>query len=349
MAALSFESAYRDIKRGEIAPVYYLTGDADLLKDDFVTAVVDAALDPAGRDFNLDVRSAGDLDAPALHTLVDTVPLLSERRVVVIRNLEQWRKNAKPWDALRRYVARPSPSTVLVLVHGAGEAPDAALTRSGVQVDVPAPGPAALRRWLAHRARRTGIELEDGAMEHLIRAVGPELGHLAAELEKLAAAVGADRAVGVADVAQLVGVNHGETVEDWVEAVLARDVERALRLTDVVLPQAGVTAVRMIIALGTELVGLRLARALADEGLAGARLERAVLDQLRGARPAGGRNWERQAKSWATAALRWSAAEVDRALRTAYDADRALKSTMVSDDHATLRTLLLALEVREAA
>jgi DNA polymerase-3 subunit delta len=350
MAALSFESAYRDVKRGDIAPVYYLTGDADLLKDDLVALVIDAALDPVTRDFNLDVRFAGDLDAPTLGSLVDTLPVLSQRRVVVIKSLEQWRKNSKPWEALRRYVERPSPSTVLVLVHGAGETPEPALTDRATQVDVQTPGREALLRWVEQRARGMGMALEPDAVEHLVRSVGPDLGRLATELEKLAAAIGADRVVGVADVVELVGVNRGETVDDWVEAVLARDPGRALHLTDVVMPQAGVTAVRMVMALGTELVGVRLARALADQGLAGPRLERAVFDQLRQARPVGvGSSWESKARDWAAAAQRWAAGDLDRALRAAYDADRALKATTVSDDRAALRTLLLALEVREAA
>lgn len=349
MGPSTFESVHRSVKRGEIAPVYYLTGDADLLKDDLVAAIVDAALDPAARDFNLDVRAAGDLDPAALQTLVDTVPVLAHRRVVVIKALEHWRKNARTWDALRHYLSRPSPTTVLILVHGAGEQPDPALTRAGTHVDVPVPGPDALRRWVAARARRAGIEIEPQAIEHLVRAVGPDLAHLGTELEKLAAAVGAERPVTAAEVAQLVGVNRGETVEDWVEAVVARDGVRALQLTDVVLPQAGVTAVRLLTALGTELVGIRLARALADGGLVGARLERAVLDQIRRVRPVGGRNWEAQARAWASAAPRWTTAELDQAIRAAYEADRALKSTTVSDDRGTLRSMLLTLSVGKAA
>jgi DNA polymerase-3 subunit delta len=349
MGPSRFESAYRNVRQGEVVPVYYLTGDADVLKDDLITAIVEATIEPSTRDFNLDSRSAGDLDAPGLQTLVDTLPVLAQRRVVVIRNLEQWRKNAKTWDALRSYVARPAPSTVLVLVHGAGESPDVGLARASLHVDVETPGPAVLRRWVDHRAQRAGVHLEQPALEHLVRAVGPDLAHLATELEKLAAAKGNDAPVTADEVAQLVGVNRGETVEDWVEAVIARDLPRALGLTDAVLPQAGVTAVRMVIALGAELVGVRMARALADGGLSGSRLERAVFEELRRARPVGGGNWQLQARAWAAAAGRWSAAELDRALRTAYQADLALKSTTVSDDRATLRTLLLSLNVREAA
>jgi DNA polymerase-3 subunit delta len=349
MGPSRFESVFRNVRQGEVVPVYYLTGDADVLKDDLVTAIVEATLEPSMKDFNLDTRSAGELDAPGLQTLVDTLPVLAQRRVVVIRNLEQWRKNAKAWDALRSYVAHPAATTVLVLVHGAEEPPDAALAQAALHVELQTPGPAALRRWVDQRAQRAGVHLEPPALEHLVRAVGPDLAHLATELEKLAAAKGSDVPVSAEDVAQLVGVNRGETVEDWLEAVIARDLPRALGLTDAVLPQAGVTAVRMVIALGAELVGVRMARALADGGLSGGRLERAVFEQLRRTRPVGGRNWELQARAWATAAEHWRAAELDRALRATYQADLALKSTTVSDDRATLRTLLLSLNVREAA
>ncbi len=349
MGPSGFESALRNVRQGDVAPVYYLTGDAEVLKDDLVAAILEAALEPSTRDFNLDIRSAGELDAAGLQTLVDTLPVLAPRRVVVIRNLEQWRKNARVWDALRSYLAQPAPSTVLVLVHGAGEPADAAVARSALHVEAGQPPPAVLHRWVEHRAERAGVHLDRQALEHLVRAVGPDLAHLATELDKLAAAIGSDAPVSAEQVARLVGVKRGETVEDWLEAVIARDLPRALVLTDAVLPQAGVTAVRMVMALGTELVGLRMARALADGGLSGGRLERAVFEQLRQARPPGGRNWTLLARSWAAASARWSAVELDGAIRAAYQADLALKSTTVSDDRATLRTLLLTMNVKEAA
>lgn len=349
MRPASLASVYKSLRGGEISPVYYLTGDVDLLKDELAGAIVEAALEPGGRDFNLDVRSAGELDAPGLQSLVETLPVFAARRVVVIRNLEQWRKNAKPWEALRRYLQNPAPTTVLILVHGAGEAANASLAQAGVHVEATAPSPEALRQWVARRAERLGVGLTAEGIDHLVNAVGADLGQLATEIDKLAAAVEPGKPVGPDEVAQLVGVNRGETVEDWVSAVLARDLRRALQLTDVVLPQAGVTGVRMVMSLGTELVGLRLTRALADGGAAGARLEHAVFAELRKARPPGGRDWGAQARSWSVAVRRWSAAHLDGALAAAYAADRALKSTTLGDDRDVLRTLVLDLGVQEAA
>jgi DNA polymerase-3 subunit delta len=349
MRPSSLASVSTSLRGGDIAPVYYLTGDVELLKDELAEAIIAAALEPGARDFNLDVRAAGEVDAPGLQSLVETVPVFTARRVVVLKNLEQWRKNARQWHALRQYLEHPSPSTVLVLVQGAGEAANPALTQAGVHVEVGVPNPEALRQWAAQRAQRIGLQVTAEGIDHLVRAVGGDLGHLATELDKLAAAVGPEHPVGPDDVAQLVGVKRGETVEDWVSAMRARDLSRALQLTDVVLPQAGVTAVRMVMTLGTELVGLRLARALADGGLAGARLERALFAELRKARPPGGRDWSAQARSWSSAVSHWSAAELDEALAVAYAADRALKSTTLADDRDVLRTLVLSLGVRQAA
>ncbi len=39
-AALSFDSAYRALKRDALAPVYYLTGDEELLKDEIIALLV---------------------------------------------------------------------------------------------------------------------------------------------------------------------------------------------------------------------------------------------------------------------------------------------------------------------
>jgi hypothetical protein len=98
MPAASFASVRSSLERGKLVPVYYLTGDEEVLKDELVDAIVDSAVDPSNRDFNLDVRSAADLDGESFHALVETPPLLAERRAAVVRNLEQWRKNSATVD-----------------------------------------------------------------------------------------------------------------------------------------------------------------------------------------------------------------------------------------------------------
>ena len=347
-ASLSFDSAYRQIRRGDLSPVYYVTGPEDILKDELVDLVLQTAVEPSTRDFNLDLRSAGDLDAERFTALVETPPMLAERRVVVVKNIEQWRVNSNVWQTVQRYVANPSPTTVLVLVHGADQKPAVSLSRASCHVNIEALRPDRLARWVKMRAERAGVTLESDAAAHLVEAAGPDLAPLGMEIEKLAAAA-QGTTVDARQVADLVGVRRGETPRDWIAAILARDAVRACQMLGTVLESAGTTGVRLVTNLGTELVGVRLARGLLDAGLGAERVERDVLAGLRKSRPHGLGDWRGTAASWTRAAGRWTGPELDRALRTAFEADRALKSTTIADEVDILSEMVLRMGVRKVA
>jgi DNA polymerase III delta subunit len=192
----------------------------------------------------------------------------------------------------------------------------------------------------------------------LVRAVGHDLGALAQELEKLAC-VAVGRAATPDDVARLVGVRRGETLQDLVDAGLERRAAAAAQLVQPVLEQAGMTGVRILTALGTALIGTALARAELDGGAPGRRggpggrggrgLESTILGHLRAARPYGLGSWEETATRWARWAVLWSAPELRHALRLALEADRALKSTTVTAERGVLVQLLLSFAVLERA
>src|SRR5947199_8962464 len=355
MAVVTFDALLRGLKQGGTpAAVYYLHGDEDVLKDEAVRALVDRMLDAGARDFNLDQRSAADLDPEAFYNLVNTPPLLAAARVVVLRGVENVRKTSKVRQALVRYLQAPNPTTLLVLVQGAGEPPDAELARLATSVAIePLPAPR-VHKWVAHRARQLQLALEPDAAELLVESVGNDLGALAGELDKLAAVV-AGRTDGERatrdDVAALVGARPGQTLQDLIDAALGRRAAAAARLIEPVLEQAGMTGVRILMALGTALLGTALARAELDRGTPPGRLAAALLGQLRAARPFGLGSWEQTAARWASWATHWSAASLRAALRLALDADRALKSTTLTDERGILVQLVLALGVlqREAA
>src|SRR5438132_1435465 len=131
MAALTLDALLRSLKKGapNPEPVYLLHGDEDVLKDEAMRALVDATVGTS-RDFNLDIRFAPDLTPEAFHALVNTPPMLAERRAVIIRGVEQLgKRKTKLREELIGYLAAPNPSTLLILVAAAGEDTDAELIR----------------------------------------------------------------------------------------------------------------------------------------------------------------------------------------------------------------------------
>ncbi len=347
-ASVTFDTAYRRIRQGEIAPAYYLTGAEDILKDDLTTLVVEGIVDPSTRDFNVDIRQASDLDGESFHALVETPPMLADRRVVVVRNVEQWRKNSKVWHVVERYLDHPSPTTVLVLVLGAASKVQPALLRRTEHVKVDPLPPGRLKKWVAARATRAGVQLTPDATDHLMQAVGNDLAQLGMELDKLAAAAaGADGELDAQTVEQLVGVRRGETGNDWVAAVLSRDVARATDMLPSVLSATGVNGVRLIGAMGTALVGVRMARRALDKGTSTRTVRDALARAVRAARLFSLPNWKAAVGMWLTAAEQWTAGEIDGAIDAAARADRTLKTTTIADEASILTDFVLTTSIRE--
>ncbi len=340
MAAVDYTSARQAIQRTSLAPVYYLTGEEDILKDELVGAIIDVAVDPASRDFNLDIRGAGDLTGESLHALLETVPMLAERRVAVVRGIEQWRKNSKIWHVLYDYISRPSPTTILIVVSGPKHV-DQSIARHAIHVTVGPPDPNTMRDWAVARAARQGITLDSDAATHLIRAVGGSLSFASSEVDKLAVAMEAGATIGIPDVERFVGVRRGETLVDWVDAAAQRNVVRAIQLLDVVLPQPGITAVKMLNALGSTLLGTRLTRAFSDQRKSAKQVKDSLWRFLKNAHPPGIGRYGDEIDRWVAAARHWQTGELDDALRLTHEADEQLKSTTLSDPRATLTTLLL--------
>src|SRR5258705_5403803 len=238
MAPLTLVAFLRGLKKGAPDPVYLLHGDEDVLTDEAVRALLEAAVNPAARDFNLDSRFASDLDAEAFHALVNTPPMLADRRAVVVRGVDQLgKRKSKLRDELIRYLGAPNPTTLLILVVAAGEDPDPEIARGATSVALGALEPERVPRWIAHRAGELTLKLEPDAVDLLVAAVGNDLSALARELEKLASLAG-DRAATAADVPPPVGVRRGETGYDLLDAGLERQGGRAAQPVEPVPGQA---------------------------------------------------------------------------------------------------------------
>ncbi|MGH7578803.1 MAG: DNA polymerase III subunit delta [Gemmatimonadales bacterium] len=349
MPAQTLDAFFRSLPKSEPARAYYFHGPEDLLKDEGLRAILDRTLDPSLRDFNLDVRSAGQLDADAIFALCTTLPMMAERRVVVLREIEGLKRKPKVRGALLAYLGQPAPDTVLVLIQGANEeAEDKEIARAAVTVACqPLPEDRVLK-WLDRRARGLGVELPDDAARHLVRAVGGELASLAAELDKLAA-LPAGEPLTVERVGELVGVRHGETVFDWRDAVLEDRPGPAVRLLGPLLDQPGNSGVKLATMLGTTLIGVGIARSYYDRRLRGRALDEAVFGAIRRTRVFGLLGWGEEKGRWLRWAPAWPAERVADALRSILTADRALKFTSISDERGILTDLVLRMATSKRA
>lgn len=341
------------VQSRQFAPVYYLHGDDDFLKDGAVRDLLEAAIDPSTRDFNLEQRRGADLDAEAVASLLTTPPMLAERRAVVLRDVTGLKKAAR--GQLDKYLQRPASDTLLLLVSPAGTKADSAIANASVSLDFAPLTPERVRRWIAHHATTVlQVDIADDASQLLQQAVGNDLQLLAAELDKCAsyvlgahehadAATAARASIDVDAVSAVVGVRRGETVTDLLDAVAQHDARTAVTLVGHVLSQPKVTAVQVVMMLSTQAFALSFGRARRDAGVPTNRLPQEYFAFLKETGGYPGRPWGEAASAWTKHTEQWSAAACDRALSLLLETDMALKETRVSNEEQVLMSLVLAL------
>lgn len=339
MTKAADQKAFRDaLKSGRLEPVYYIHGDEEHLKDEAVRQLVSVAVDPATQAFNLDQRKGGDLDAETLGTMLATPPMMADRRVVVVRDVQALRTDAR--GVLDRYLQRPSGDMVLVLVAGPGAKPDRTLAGAATAVEyVPLSG-GQLPKWIAQQAERAGSTINDGAMSLLEETVGNDLSQLALEIEKLAS-YARGGAITEDAVSAVVGVRREETLGHLLDAVGRRDAPAALAALPHVLQQPKSSAVTIVMALTVQMMALAWGEA---SGLAANRLAKEYFSLLKeGGSVYTGRSWGDAVASWTKAVSKWSAQELDAALAALAGADAMLKESRLSSDEQVLATLILTM------
>ncbi len=336
------------IQSRTFAPVYYLHGDDDYLKDGAVRELLDAAIDPSTRDFNLETRRASELDAEAVSSLLSTPPMLAERRAVVLRDVAALKKAAR--QQLDKYLTRPASDTLLLLVSPAGSKVDAALLDASQPLEFAPLTPERVRRWITHHATTVlHVDIADDASQLLQQAVGNDLHQLASELDKCASyALGAIDAaaracIDVDAVSAVVGVRRGETVTDLLDAVARQDAAAAVTLVAHVLGQPKVTAVQVVMMLSTQAFALSFGRARRDAGVPTNRLPQEFFAFLKDTGGYPGRPWGEAASAWTKVTEQWSAPACEKALVLLLEADMALKDTTVSNPEQILMSLVLGL------
>lgn len=237
------EAAIKQAESGDLLPVWLLVGEERLLRDQALSAIVRAALGGGIAEFNLDKFTAGEVAVDKALGATRTVPMMANKRVVIVRALDRWdaggeasgdtARDLPPLDRLAEYAKEPVDSTCLLLVADKLDGRRKLVTlakKQGFLVDCAAIDARKLPTWIAARAKAKGHAIAPETAELIAEIAGPELAHLDDVLERLSLYVGPSAEIGEDAVAAC--VTRVRLADTWklVDAASTKDLARVLTL-----------------------------------------------------------------------------------------------------------------------
>ncbi|GCE04206.1 DNA polymerase III subunit delta [Dictyobacter aurantiacus] len=253
--------------------------------------------------FNQDVYMGNDADIKTVIMTSETLPFLSEQRLIIIDGLpkkkrgesaasvedtnkggkaKKGRKSSKNAagragfeKALTEHVATMPDSTVMILL--LEEALDSnnallkAAEKHGKVFQSTLPKGAALEKWITGRAKGIGVKIAPEAISLLANFIGNNLRLLANELDKLAMYVGVGGTITINDVRQLSAQVQEARIFDLTDALAQRNRKQALNILHDLLAD-GEPPLKLISTITSQVRTLLLVKEQAQRGMRGGQI-----------------------------------------------------------------------------
>jgi len=227
---MSYRDLLDEIKKGLPSKSYMFTASDRFLHAE-AAMLVRGLVPPAERDFNFqsfDLLSS-EQDKASFDQILDvmnTVPFFTGRKYVLIENFQKTIK--KDMKKIEGYLQNPSESTVLVLLHEGSLKKDAKEGLKGVKHIVLDIREGEIPAWITAKAKLKDLNVSRDAAEYLLAVIGPDLGMLSTEIEKLLLL--GKSSVEKEDIKEIIEGKRTYGTFDLINAIRARDTEKAFRI-----------------------------------------------------------------------------------------------------------------------
>ena len=330
---LTIDDLRAALAQRKVAPVYLFCGSEDFLVEEATDLVIESVLAPEHRGFNLDVMYGGDADARDVASHASSFPMMADRRVVVVRDLDKLANK----ELLSPYIEQPSPSTSLIL-HSTKpdfrKKPYLIAKRASSIIWFEPIRDYHVAGWISKRLKQQGWDIEPEAVKILAAYVGTSLREIQNELNKLYVFIGKRRLITPDDIRAVVGVSKEYNVFELQNAIGAKNLARSTQVLSRML-DAGESPILLIVMLTRYFTTLWKLRDLQRHGVAGGELAAKV-----GVSPY-------FIKEYVAAADRFTLSEIEHSFETLVRADEQLKTSSVDPLQAMQNLIVILVRPNE--
>ena len=223
----------RDIEKGKFENIYFLHGEEPYFMDLITAAVVKHALQDHERDFNQTILYGKDADVLSLISELKGYPMMAERRLVVLKEAQDF----KAMEDLAAYFESPSNQTVFVINHkyktyDTRKKSMKSVAKNGLVFKSEKIKEYRLPDWIREKVVSMGYSISPKACMLLAEFLGNDLSRIVNELDKLQILVEKGTTINEIHIEENIGISKDYNVFELINAVGARNVEKANRIVD---------------------------------------------------------------------------------------------------------------------
>lgn len=256
-----FREAFKKIRKNDpLKPVLYLYGDEfffmDLLQDE-----IEKLMPPGQKDFNFDLIYGADSTPQKVLAIARSFPMMAERRIVIVRDFLKLAERTEDGtlNDFSDYFKRPNPSTLLCLLDkklpdrrmAVGKALSSNKEHCEIYKFDVVPDyklPEWISDWTRHAHDKT---IEPAAAQLLGQMAGQDLNLLSTEIEKVCTFVDTDqKTITTGHIKKLSGLYRDYSVFELKNALISRDLNQALGITEQMLHKSNYNAGEVIKTVG---------------------------------------------------------------------------------------------------
>ncbi|MCM3089107.1 DNA polymerase III subunit delta [Bhargavaea ginsengi] len=235
-----FTDSWRSMAKGDIAPVYLVSGPEMYFFDETEKRLKEAMAEAAASEL-----TTFDLDETPIEAVIeeaDTFPFFCERKLIIARNASFLKAAEKgkekvehDLDRLMDWLAHP-PESAVVLFLAPYEKLDArkkvvkAFRKHAVCLEAESLKPHDIETWIRQEAVRLGSKISDAAVRLLIETAGEDMVRLRSEMEKLSLYSGEGQEIGTDTVGLLVTKTPEDDAFKLLDAYMQGDSAKALMI-----------------------------------------------------------------------------------------------------------------------
>lgn len=225
----TFENIMRDLKARKFSPIYILMGEEAYFIDKISDYIAENVLQPEERDFNQNIVFGSDVNAAQVADLAKGYPMMSEYRVVIVKEAQ----NIRAAEPLEKYLEKPVMSTILVLCHKNGSIDRrkklvSKAEAAGVVFESKKKRDYELPGFIEGYLLKHKVAIDNKSASMIADHIGSDLGRLTSELDKLQISLPEnDRRVTPEIVEERIGVSKDFNAFELRNAIVNRDIFKA--------------------------------------------------------------------------------------------------------------------------